>query len=256
MKQLVLYCKSYIDDIERLKKLYQSIQSFNIDYIPFYISVPKQDLEIFKSKFPLANIICDDEVYNGKLKGWQSQQIIKSCFYKTGISKNWVCIDSDGYFIKSFKTSDFMLGVVPYTVMHEQKDLFTWTASNREKLGFNPHISFKNDRLKIMEVFDRNGRYYDFGPSPTIWSSKVWQDFEELYMKPHKITWDSLIQYCPSEFTWYGESLLHYNSIPLLPCEPLFKVFHYKQQWDEYKNIDPYTWAENYLGIIIQSNFT
>lgn len=256
MKQLVLYCKSYINDIDRLQKLVESINEFNLDNIPLFISVPKSDINLFKHRFIEHNVICDDEVYNGKLSGWESQQIIKSCFYKTNISENYVCLDSDSFFVKPFRVNDFMMGLCPYTVMHEQKELFTWVSLNKGLLGFDPKKSFIKDRNKIMDIFSRRGKVYDFGPSPVIWSSKVWNDLEEQYIVPHKLTWDTLIKFCPSEFTWYGEALLQYKSIQLFPAEPLFKVFHYKQQLDQYKDIPHSIIAENYLGIVVQSNFT
>ena len=146
---------------------------------------------------------------------------------------------------------------IPYTVIHEQKELFSWTAINKHALGFDPKHSFCEDRKKVMDLFGRRGKIYDFGPVPTIWSSKVWRDLENNYMIPNNVTYDQLIEYCPSEFTWYGEALLQFNSIPIYPAEPLFKVFHYKQQLDEYHhmNVSNEMISQNYLGIIIQSNF-
>ncbi|OZA07871.1 MAG: hypothetical protein B7Y05_19480, partial [Polynucleobacter sp. 24-46-87] len=43
MKDFVLYCKSYRNDFLRLKRLLSSIQQFNLDHIPFYISTPQGD---------------------------------------------------------------------------------------------------------------------------------------------------------------------------------------------------------------------
>jgi hypothetical protein len=48
MNDIVLYCKSYHKDIERVKILLNSIEQYNIDNIPFYISVPSQDISLFK----------------------------------------------------------------------------------------------------------------------------------------------------------------------------------------------------------------
>ncbi len=259
MENLVLYCKSFSRDIDLVSRLVDSINKFNEDKITTYISVPKRDLDLFKS-LNLENIILieDELVYEGNALGWQQQQIVKSSFYKLSFAKNWVCLDSDAYFIKPFYINDFMYDEeTPYTVMHEQKELFTWTAANSHKLGFNPKQSFTADRQKVMSVFGRSGKVYDFGPVPTIWSSKVWQDLESKYMIPNELTFSQLIDHCPSEFTWYGEALLYFNSIKIYPAEPIFKVFHYKQQLEEFQkmNLSVDTLSQNYLGIIIQSNF-
>ena len=259
MENLVLYCKSFSRDINLVYRLVESINKFNEDNITTYISIPKQDLEMFKS-LNLENIILieDELVYEGNAPGWQQQQIVKSSFYKLGFAKNWVCLDSDAYFIKPFYINDFMYDdETPYTVMHEQKELFSWSVTKTKELGFDPKEGFINDRQKIMDLFERKGRHYDFGPSPIIWSSKVWKSLEEQYMIPNELTFPNLIEYSPSEFSWYGEALLAFKAIEIYPVEPLFKVFHYPQQYIEYKqqNITEEMIAQNYMGVIMQSNF-
>ncbi len=146
---------------------------------------------------------------------------------------------------------------VPYTVMHEQKELFSWSVSRTKELGFDPKDGFMQDRKKIMDLFRRESRYYDFGPTPSIWNCSVWKTLEEEYCKPNNLTFTNLIEFSPSELSWYGESLLAFKSIEIYPIEPLFKVFHYPQQYNEYKqqNITEEMIAQNYFGIILQSNW-
>lgn len=258
MENLVLYCKSFNRDLDRVKMLFESINKHNIDNIPFYISVPQIDLKLFKSQLNTPNIIADEEIYPLLNSGWANQQVIKSSFWKLNLSKNYVCLDSDSYFIRDFRLNDFIYkDDIPYTVIHEQKELFSWSVSKVKELGFDPKRGFIDDRKKIMDLFDRKSRYYDFGPSPTIWSSKVWKSLEDQYMVPNNLTFLNLIEYSPSEFSWYGEALLAFKEIEIYPVEPLFKVFHYPQQYIEYKqqNITEEMIAQNYTGIIMQSNF-
>jgi len=256
MEKIVLYCKSFNRDFERVKVLFESIKKYNIDNIPFYISVPKNDYNLF-SQLEGTNIVLDEDIFSLS-SSWTAQQIIKSNFWKLNISENYVCLDSDSYFIKPFKVSDFMFDEnTPYTVIHEQKELFSWSVTKTKELGFDPKEGFINDRQKIMDLFERKGKHYDFGPSPIIWSSKVWKSLEEQYMIPNNLTFPDLIEYSPSEFSWYGEALLAFKAIEIYPSEPLFKVFHYSQQYVEYKqqNITEEMVAQNYMGIIMQSNF-
>ena len=256
MEKIVLYCKSFNRDFERIKVLFESIKKYNIDNIPFYISVPKNDYNLF-SQLEGANIVLDEDIFSIS-SSWIAQQIIKSNFWKLNISENYVCLDSDSYFIRPFKVSDFMFDEnTPYTVIHEQKELFSWSITKTKELGFDPKEGFINDRQKIMDLFERKGRHYDFGPSPIIWSSKVWKSLEEQYMIPNELTFPNLIEYSPSEFSWYGEALLAFKAIEIYPVEPLFKVFHYPQQYIEYKqqNITEEMIAQNYMGVIMQSNF-
>jgi hypothetical protein len=257
MEKIVLYCKSYRNDYNRVVKLVESIQKYNVDNIPVYISVPSNDITLFKS-INGVNLIEDELIYTDSAPGWIQQQIVKSNFWKLGISDNYVCIDSDSYFIRPFYINDFMYNdITPYTVIHEQKELFSWSSAKVNQLGFNPKNGFIEDRKKIMDVFGRNGKLYDFGPSPIIWSSKVWKSLEDNYTLTNGLNFEQLLNYSQSEFSWYGEALLEFKAIDIYPSEPLFKVFHYPLQLIEYKDakITEEIIAENYMGIVLQSNY-
>jgi len=264
MNNIVLYTKSFRGDVHRAKVLLDSVFKYNNDSIPFYISVPKADIDIFKHSLGTTGYILveDESVYNhSQSESWTTQQIVKSSFWKLGVCENWVNIDSDSYFIKPFYIRDFIVDgteSTPYTVMHEQKDLFSWTCNKNSKLGFDPYDSFKECRQKIMDVFDRKGRYYDFGPSPIIWNKKVWETLETDYLKPNSLEFTDLIKSVPAEFAWYGEWLLTTGVIPIHPIEPMFKVFHYKPQYEEFKHngYKEEDLAQIYLGIVMQSNWS
>jgi hypothetical protein len=259
MDNIVLYCKSYRGDLGRVKVQSESIKKYNVDNIPYYISVPPSDIDIFKAEIPFANIINDDDIMKCNLPPWQSQQIVKSSFWKLGLCKNYLCLDSDQYFIRPFNESDFIVSGtdICYTVMHEEKDLFNWTINKTKILGFDPIQSFESDRRKIMEIFSRTGKMYDFGPSPILWNCHVWSELERTWLIPNKLTFEDAIKHVPSEFSWYGEFLLASKCIPIMPIEPLFKVFHYKQQYIEAKQ-QGYTeedYAKIYIGTCLQSNW-
>jgi len=258
MEKIVLYCKSYRNDFQRVVNLTDSVKQFNVDKIKLYVSVPKEDVSMFQ-QIEDIEVIADEDIYQTNKQGWVKQQIVKANFWKLELAENYLCLDSDSYFIRPFSISDFMFDEeTPYTIMHEQKELFSWSVTKIEELGFDPKDGFLEDRLKIMnDVFERKGRVYDFGPSPVIWSTKVWKDLQEKYMIPNRLTFENLIEYSHSEFTWYGESILKLKSIPIYPAEPLFKVFHYPQQYLDYKkiNVSEKMIAQNYMGIVMQSNF-
>lgn len=260
MDNVYLYCKSYINDLQRVKVLCESVEKYNLDKIPFYISCPKTDYQIFKSNVPSSvNLITDEDICQVKVQNWKTQQIVKSQFWKYIPVSNYVCIDSDSYFIKPFKVEDFIVkDDIPYTVMHEQKNLFHWTIRYRRDLGFDPQKGFNETREKIGALFNRKFKVnYDFGPSPIIWSSKVWKSLEDNYLQPNGLTFDQLIEYEASEFTWYGESLLAFKPIDIYPKEPLFLVFHYGLQYQQLKQ-QGYTIEDIkdcYMGIVMTSNW-
>jgi len=260
MNKIVLYTKSYSKDLDRLKVCIESVKQFNKDNIPYYISVPFKEIELFKNNIDCSyvNLISDDDIFPVNTQNWTTQQIVKSSFWKLNLCENYIMLDSDSYFIKDFYISDFMYDEsIPFTVIHEQKELFSWTVNKSHILGFDPKESYIKDRQIIMNIFNRKGKYYDFGPVPTIWSTKVWKSLEENYIIPNNLTFENLINYCSSELSWYGETLLAFKAIPIYPIEPLFKVFHYAQQAIEYKqnNITEQMIAQNYMGIILQSNW-
>jgi len=260
VNKLILYTKSYSGDLNRLKVLIASIKQYNRDNIPYYVSVPKAELELFKCEIDTGyvNIIADEDIYDIKTQNWKTQQIVKSSLWRLSLCANYVMIDSDSYFIKDFYLADFMYNdITPYTVMHEQKDLFEWTSKNYTQLGFEPYKGFVDTRKPIMELFGRTGRIYDFGPGPVIWNCNVWKSLHDNYLTPNNLKFEHLIETMPSEFTWYGEYLLVSREIDIIPVEPMFKFFHFANQYVDFQN-QGYTeehFKQNYLGIVMQSNW-
>lgn len=261
MNKFVLYCKSHSGDLGRAYILSESIKKYNRDNIPFYISVPREDIDLFKSIISGVDILCDDDILHSTtlvgLHGWVSQQVVKSLFWKLNLAENYLCLDSDSFFIKDFYLTDFMFdNDTPYTVCHEQKELWNWSVNKAQILGGDPKDRFIQDRTNIMNWFGRSGVILDFGPSPVIWSTKVWKRLE-LILEQNNMNWIDALNLCSSEFTWYGETLLRTQEIRLVPREPLFKVFHYIQQYQEYKTnrITVDHISQNYLGILLQSSW-
>lgn len=257
MHNICLYTKSYRNDVLRSKKLKESIEMYNVDNIPYYISVPSSDINLFKNTLGEGDyiLIPDEEIvsYND---GWVGQQVVKSQFWKLELCKNYVCIDSDCFFIKDFKISDFMKNDIPYTIRHEYKYFFL--ELKRYGMSDDVYGGFVNERKFIMDIFDRsNGIVYDFGPGPTIWSCDVWKSLEEKYILPNNLTFSDLIVQNPSEFSWYGEWLMYDETIPILPRDPLFRNYHYPQQLihDKKSGITVEDLRMLYLGIGMQSNF-
>ncbi len=265
-----LFCKSYLGDLNRVRLLWESIQKYNSDQIPFYLSVPQKDLAEFRSKLENSNAInwlTDEKIiqlnpassietyysWDGRL----SQQVIKSEFWRLfdDLPMSYLCIDSESIFIRNFYFSDFLnFDGNPFTVIHQNKELLQ-IASNKKITKVIDNFNKVCQTLK--HEFNRGGPNYDFGPTPVIWSSEVWRALDENYLKPHGISiWDAIKSY-PSELHWYGEALLKFKSIPLLPLEPLFKVYHYDWQYFYAQRGGETTasLSRNYMGYLLQSNW-
>jgi len=258
MRSLNLYCKSYRNDLERAKNLLQSIQEFNCDNIPFVISVPKRDKQLFIDRLGTDGyeLICDEDIVERDYDdAHASQQIVKSQYYKTGRSDVVVVIDSDAYFIRPFYRTTYMFDDdTPYTLMHECKDYLQ--VSSRHKLGVHERFR-KQFREEMQRLISRPGRNYDYNASPMIFDNRVWKVFEEKMLPLLGMDIDTALDKF-SEAVCYGETILKFSPIPLVPIEPSFKFFHLPVQYNECKNILGMTeqmLAETFDGIVMQSNW-
>lgn len=267
MKKFVLYCKSYRNDVLRVKRLAKSIEQFNVERIPFYVSVPSSDMALFKealANLP-ANLINDEEIIHANpslnqekvdaLPGAKSQQIVKSEFWRLGISDSYLCIDSDCVFIRPFSQGDFITSDgYPYTIVHEAKELLQFAINHGMKKVSD---DFHKERQAIMEIFGRTGHHYDFGPPPLLWSRQVWAALDEQFLKPRNMNFYDAIVLFPGEIQWYGEAMLKYRPFPLTPVEPYFRFYSYERQFIVGKKQGETVegLAKDYLGICYQSNW-
>jgi hypothetical protein len=267
MHNLILYCKSYSGDVQRLKKLKESIEIYNKDNIPFYISCPKKDKQLFENILGKENytLLFDEDIITLEypIDGWRSQQIIKSNIHKLKITENYLCLDSDAYFIKDFYENDFIAkDNIPYTLIHENKE-----TQQYKKLFYNTNYS-ESGYTQCLSYYRKTfgsdyRKIYDYGPSPYIWSCKVWEHFEENYLKLNNFTFEKFQITMEQQFNTqmrealiYGEYLLNTKLFEVIPTGPLFKVYHWKEMVDFEQKVgmfDEEKLKESYLGIIYQS---
>ena len=267
MNDIVLYCKSYRKDFLRLKRLLASIEQFNADQIPFYISTPETDKELL-TKLVGSNgyqWVSDESIIaaNPRVKpgiekgrsGGLSQQIIKSEFWRLGLAENYVCLDSDCMFITDFHKSNFMIeDGTPYTVIYENKEFYQ-LADNRGHRKVFQNLHAESETVKAL--FGRSGPNYYCPCPPFIWSSKVWQSFDREYLEPKGITfWDYSKADRPETLT-YLEALLKFKAIPLYAIEQLFRVYYYDWHYFLLKRLGETEekLKQHFLGVIYQSNW-
>ena len=268
IKNIVLFCKSYNKDMLRARRMSESVHRFNTDNIPLYMSVPASDLKQFKQCF--GNIPChfitDDEILDKSRQIYGQpprlfpphllQQLIKLEFWRMGLCENYVWLDSDSYFIRNFSRSDFLHDEThPYTVQHDLQDLRDFAARwNKPKIISD----FEKMAQAFQKISNRSGVYFDFGPSPVVWSTHVLKSLHEEYLPGKNKSIYELLEEYPCELQLYGESVHRSNTIPILPIGPLFKVFHYAEQFYESQMMgeSEYSISKEYLGIVMQSNWS
>ncbi|QWD81856.1 DUF6492 family protein [Polynucleobacter sp. MWH-S4W17] len=268
MKDIVLYCKSYRRDFLRLKRLLESINPYNVDQIPFYISTPAdqyQELQSVLGEGTGYQWVSDESIIASNPRvlagiektrsGGLSQQVIKSEFWRLGLAENYVCLDSDCVFIKDFHRADFLSADgTPYTVIYQNKEFFQLSI-NRGHAKVEANLRKEGDCVKAL--FSRVGPNYYCPCPPFIWSAKVWQSLDSQYLEPRGLHfWDISNNEHP-ETLLYLEALLNYRAIPLYPIEQLFRIYYYDWQYYLLRRTgeSESKLKANYLGVIYQSNW-
>jgi hypothetical protein len=260
-----LYCKSYRVDVRRVKRLALTVEKYNVDKIPFYISCPQADFSLFEEYLYGLNIkiITDEEIIRKNpahsvdrmsiIPGHLSQQIIKSEFWRLGLSESYLCLDSDCQFIRPFRLSEFLdSSGTPYTVVDECREILLPAASLQKQKVID---NFIKESVQVQRLFDRCGKHYNFGPNCPVWHRDVWISLDKNYIKPRNTSFAQIIVEHPIEMRWYGEALLKYEAIKLIPSQPFFKMYAYAWQLrkDRAQGLAEKDLAQFYCGVTYQS---
>lgn len=265
MKPFALYCKSYSTDLKRLVRLAHSIRQYNSENLPFYVSVSQAELPLFREHLSGLDVelLADEAIIQAsprinaeqvhRMVGSVSQQVVKSEFWRLGLSTAYLCLDSDALFIRPFGLADFLTpDGTPYTVMDEAHELIDDALRHKKTRVVD---AFNKEAAQVQQLFQRVGRRYSFGPFPLVWHRAVWESLDSHHLKPKGMSFADAIAQAPIESRWYGEALLAYKAVPLMPCQALFKVYHYAWQLDQDRRagITPQQLAQFYCGVIYQS---
>lgn len=264
MTTFALYCKSYRTDLNRVLRLAKSIEKFNTERIPFFLSVPASDFELFQQHLKAfqLTLIRDESIIEASpritlshlktLQGNVAQQVIKAEFWRLGHSQAYLCLDSDALFIRPFERSDFLSSNgTPYTMMDEGHDLLESAFQNKRLRIVS---AFCQEAGLVQKLFQRTGRRYSFGPFPLVWHSAVWNSLDIQFLQPKGMNLVDAIAMAPIESRWYGEALLAFKAIDILPCQAMFKVYHYAWQLDK-EVLKATEVAHMYCGVIYQSSW-
>ena len=274
MNNLALFCKSYCKDMLRAKRLAESVQRFNCDKLPLFMCVPSCDLDSFKRCFEKIDckFLTDEQVLfeSGKRNGELPrlfpqnllQQLVKLEFWRLGLCRNYVWIDSDSYFIRPFDFKDFMVDAdTPYLIQDEfsvGRAKQKWQGISKKEL--EKRIK-RNIALieKFRKLFNNSGPFYNFGGGmPIVWSVKVLENFNKEYLKPRKMSIYEILFKYPCETHLYGEYLHYSRTIPFHPKSHMFRSYLYLDEFvkSQIEGENEYSIARSYLGICIQSNWT
>jgi hypothetical protein len=117
--------------------------------------------------------------------------------------------------------------------------------------------NFQRESKLVQDLFKRSGKAYSFGPMPMVWHRAVWESLNANYLIPNQINFAEAINIAPLESRWYGEALLKFKAIPLLPSDPFFMVYHYAWQLDKdmRNNIGHKQLSKLFGGVVYQSSW-
>lgn len=269
MYRLVFYCKTYNGDYDRFQELIRTFHQFNRDGVVMYVSVPQSDIGRYSHfSCETLHVISDEsfseqylvgsdlygKMWEGKIKsGYANQQICKLTFYKTGVSHNYLCLDSDTIFIRDFYISDFMHSEdIPYTVMHTEKDLCV--DRTYRQFAWFPWIEMVENVYAYMDLNDRRLRLCHCNQ---LMSSIVLDSLERDFMKPRSLCYKDLLSIAPHEFTWYTVWFQKCKLVQEYAVEPFFKVISFRQNYifHRVQNLHESDFAHAYIGIILNSKW-
>ena len=262
MKNFVMFCKTYSGDLKRFQLMLSSFNEHNVDKINLVVSVPESELSMF-SKFKSKTVaVISDESYAGKYftneklyglsVGYCNQEICKLAFWESKLAKNYLCLDSDLFFIRDFHESDFMADAdTPYTILVMDKDLAIEKHYHEFWLWRQQLIK------KIYDAVELNDRRLRTCHGMQVMNARVLKSLKDDFMKPHKYDYADLIAIAPYEFTWYNAWFQKCGLVREMAVEPFFKTFHMRIEYtmSRLRQLDLTDLAYSYIGIILNGNW-
>jgi hypothetical protein len=255
--------KTYAGDLEFACRLIDTYLEHNVEHIPLVISCPAVDRPQFaRFESESVSVISDEEVTDqlvtrevaGIRPGYINQEIVKLAFAEKGIARNYMCLDSDGVFLRDFGYADFMFDQdTPYTVMFEDNELRT------DRDYFDTHWSARAEAIERIRVA------VGLSPRPlltchgfAILSSAVLEVFRRDFMAPRGLGYADLLEISPYEFSWYTLYLQATEVIDIHPRESLFRYVHSSRQYSllTLSGATLEDIGRGYVGLTINSNFS
>jgi hypothetical protein len=191
---------------------------------------------------------------NGISTGYINQEITKLAFWKLGLSKNYLCLDSDCKFLRPFFKSDFMNNEnVPYTFLTEDR------ALQADPSYYATHwVSRQRSLDLILEEVGFSPNYLETCHNTQIFSSKVLENFEKSFMEKKNLSLTDILAISPYEFSWYNFWLQKNFNHELIKREPNFLMVHSEQMELNLRiqNISEADIARGYVGVIWNSNYS
>lgn len=226
--------KSYIKDLKRSFYLYESYERFSEEKWPFYMVVPKKDIDSFVTFFDkqkknklikgLPVFLSEEEVLSMsgepveatlKMPGYYVQQVIKLCFGLTNLSKHYFIIDSDIFFTKPFNKSILYDNQVLKFSFHQNNH----SCKNPDNIsGHGDHLLhsvgvsyYEAEKTIKLVLKNKDDCYRNYVSASTAFDSDILYRFKKYLVENGLVNFTNIIRIVPFEFQWYGEFLYTYG---------------------------------------------
>lgn len=242
-KRFGLFCKTFAPDIDRFEQLLESIERHAESGLEFTVSMPQGDAALFHDRFGTGRfrtVFDEDITRETHRRGWRTQQLIKLWAYRADFADAWLWVDSDSYFIRDFKVSDFMRDGKVAAVVSRQRHVLddheaeilryledpasipplhrgeiraTSQAITRPS-RWSIRLTQWRDRLRsppadsalqrIAPFFGRNSTPLEYLPCG-VWTTESLTSLEQYLMSTYGWTFCDVIRFAPWEAAWVGE---------------------------------------------------
>lgn len=226
MKKFAFINKSYSKDLHYSQSLYKAWKKHYKGESPYYVICPKNDYHLFADAFSDASevqVMVEEELAIShklnleeyqKLRGWESQQIIKMIAGFEMHLENYITMDSDAIFVKDFNDNIFFSNGILKTI-----------CAKKPNKG---HV-----RKEIDDIF-REGialpkkfEFINFISAFFLWNTKVLQDLEIYIKKTNLRDFIDMIKHSPWETSWYGKFIYLFFPEKLIKFDNPTLVIYY-----------------------------
>jgi hypothetical protein len=263
MTELALLIKSYSPDFKYAKRLIDSVNIHNKDFLPVFLVVPASDVSTFQAMAGTHAEVLSEELFSSHLvhketagfsPGYINQEIVKLSFWELGLCDNYLCVDSDAVFIRDFTRADFMARPgVPFTFLTADRELHV-------EPGYyvDTWINRMKSLEKIRHEIGYQGRWLLTVHGHAVFSATVLESFANDFLEPRGWDYKEALAISPYEPTWYNTWLLHTGVIEIVPREPNIKTFHNSTQHLDYvlREVTTEDLARGYVAVVVNSNYS
>lgn len=247
---LVALNKSFRRDLDRSVNLYKSFEQhfLNAENTPFFIVIPSKDWGLFVNRFSelknnkkirrLPQFLTEQEVFERcgepdvSYDGNVAQQVVKLCFGSTKIARNYIMLDSDGYFLKPFDSKTLFEGKVLKTVAWKVPESFIEVYKKMQtKCCFEPiqrvsKLTTGFENIMFMKEFfgNKQKEIYGFVTGTFLLNSDVLYRMKKFIKNKGGYKVSTLIKLVPFEMQWYGEYVLQHENF--IPTNAIFTIIN------------------------------